>query len=92
MTVGVGLGDIGSPYGLAGAGAVFGHHGLAQALLQVLGDQPADDVGRSAGRRGHDHAHRLRGELLRAHGRQHTRGQERGGPDRYNTHGFSSLL
>ena len=45
----------------AGAAAVLGHHRLAEARRQPLGDQPAEDVGAAAGRERQDEADRARG-------------------------------
>ena len=49
----------------AGAGAVLDHEGLAELLLQMVGDQPSHHVGRRAGAKRHNDPHRLGGPLLR---------------------------
>ena len=50
----------------ARAGAVFHDDVLAQLLLQRLGAQARDEIRAAAGSVGHDDAHRLGGEILRA--------------------------
>jgi hypothetical protein len=52
----------------AGARAVVHHHGLAEPVPHDAADQPGDGVARPARGEGHDHPHRLVGEVLRARG------------------------
>ncbi|MNL09214.1 hypothetical protein D3C87_1299660 [compost metagenome] len=54
VAVGRSLGDVLRRDHGAGAGLVLHQHGLAQALVQPLGEQARHDVGRAAGRERHD--------------------------------------
>ncbi len=49
----------------AGARPIFNDERLTELFRQPLADQPPDDVGRTSGRHGHDHAHRPRRISLR---------------------------
>ncbi|MNC89803.1 hypothetical protein D3C83_57940 [compost metagenome] len=68
MPVGFRLGGDAGADGLARACAVLHHHRMPEALLQVLGDQAREDVGRAGGRRGQDHPHGFRRKVLGGRG------------------------
>jgi hypothetical protein len=64
VAVGRGLGHrVGADHG-ARAGFVLDDHRLAPHLLHLGGDQPADDIGRAAGRERDDQTDGLDGKLL----------------------------
>ena len=66
--------------GAGSAGAVFHHHGLAQAVGQRQADDARAGVGWAAGRPGHDELDRLGGPALRAgaaSGQQGAGGEQR---------------
>ena len=60
----------------AGAGAVLHHHGGAEPVLELVGQQPGDGVGTAAGRKAHEQAD---GAGPPGQGRQ--RGSDGGGTD-----------
>ena len=51
-----------------GAGLVLDDDGLAEDVLDLVGDQAADEIGRAAGREGDHDVDRLVGKVLRLHG------------------------
>jgi hypothetical protein len=72
----------------AGAAAVLDDDRFAPGLLQLLGEQPPQAVGRAARREGHHQAQRFRGKVLRA-GRHGDGGEQR---TRYDEDRFHSVL
>ena len=62
-----------------GAGLVLDDDGLAEDVLDLVGDQAADEIGRAAGREGDHHADRAVGEVLRLHGGRGRGEQQQGG-------------
>ena len=60
------FGDLFSAGHAAGARAIVDDDGLAQRFVEFLAYGAADDVGRPAGGKRHDHTHGLRGERLSA--------------------------
>ncbi len=76
VAVGRAAGDEGAADRTAGAAAVFDHHGLAQFLAQLVGEQAADDVGRASGRERNDQADGL--GRIRVFCVRDTRGERRG--------------
>ena len=51
-----------------GAGLVLDDDGAAENVLHLFGHQPADEIGRAAGREGYHHMDRLVGKVLRLNG------------------------
>ncbi len=64
VAVGLRLGDEVGADRAVGAGLVLDQHRLRQRVLQLVGEQPADEIGRAAGREGDHHADRAGGEVL----------------------------
>ena len=62
----------------AGAGTIVDDDRLPETRGQFVLDEPHQNVGAAAGRKWHDHAHRLRREALRV-GLTGRKGQHRGG-------------
>jgi len=62
----------------ARAAAVLGHDRLAELRGEPLRDQPAEDVGRAAGREGQDEAHRPRRIGVLGLNRRHEEEQQKG--------------
>src|SRR5262249_31131916 len=65
VSVGSGFGDGGRPDDGARPGPILDHEGLAEALLQPLGQHAGDDVGAAARREGHDDGDGARRVILR---------------------------
>ena len=61
VAVRLGLSRAGDAGGAAGAGHVLDHDLLAERARHVIADDAGDDVGRAAGREGHDHGDRALG-------------------------------
>ena len=61
IAVRIGGGDVVPGEIAAGAGAVLDHHGLAERLLQIVGNLPREGVGGAAGHEGDDEMDRLVG-------------------------------
>ena len=57
VPVGVGLGDGGAGDRSRQPRPVVDHHRLAEAVRHLLADDPAEEIGRSAGRERHDQGH-----------------------------------
>ena len=80
MAVRLGLGDEVGADRAVGAGLVLDQDRLAEDVLELVGDQAADEIGRAAGREGDHHADRAGGEVLRLYGgRAMRRAEQRGG-------------
>ena len=78
IAVGVGLGDVVGADGAGGAGPVLDIDALAERRRHLVGDQAADEIGRSPGREGdHDADRPGRIIILRLRGRRAGRGQRR---------------
>ena len=77
VAVGSGLGDFRSADGAAGSAAVVHHHGLAQYLAHLVGQQTRHHIGGAARTKGHDQADGTIGVVRCGIGRE--RGGQRGG-------------